>query len=141
MTYSVTKSGSSFVFSGGRGSILHDPRQWLPVPCCPMPASVASSLPHSSRPQTVAPRPLRRLPPPAFVASSPSYVVPVVPFVLEPGWLGYAWIFLRVMCFFVNFLTLTELTRFFCVFSESEIEPSCLTNFFCFHGFHLFFFW
>ena len=94
----------------------------------PPPASVAPS-PPSFRPQAVAPRPLWRLPPPAFVASSPSYVVPVVPFVLEPGWLGYAWIFLRVMCFFVNFLTLTELTRFLCVFLQVEIEPSGLTNF------------
>ena len=36
----------------------------------PPPAFVASS-PPSSRPQAVAPRPLWRLPPPAFVASSP----------------------------------------------------------------------
>ena len=37
---------------------------------CKSAASVASS-PPSSRPQAVAPRPLWRLPPPAFVASSP----------------------------------------------------------------------
>merc|ERR1711884_786670 len=60
-------------------SVLHGPRQWLPVPCggCPRRPLSRRRL-HSSRPQTVAPRPLWRLPPSASVASSP-------PFFLAPG--------------------------------------------------------
>merc|ERR1711884_554197 len=44
-------------------SILHGPRQWLPVPCggCPR-RPLSRRRTNSSRPQAVAPRPLWRLP-------------------------------------------------------------------------------